>query len=442
MDRLTKYIDGTSIAIFRIGFGLIMLWELIYFVRIDFVKIFLTQPKVQFPYEFASFLKPLPEPVLNLLVMVLMLCCVFIIIGRFYKKAMIVFFLGFTYLFLLDKAYYNNHLYLLCLLSFLLIFIPADHRLSFAKKKDKNKPTLYWHLLILKLQLAIVYFYGGIAKLNQDWLFSSEPMATILNQKAQNGFLGDLLVSDGALYFFTYGGVLFDLLIPFLLFIPKTRVFAVICALFFNIMNAWIFSDINIFPYFMMLSLVLFLDVDMIGKYVHNKMFGKQKPSDAPKEVGKLKKPVLIVMAVYFVIQGLLPFRHFLYEGNVDWTGLGQRFAWRMKIQHRTVQNLEFKVLDMQNKVVIPVDLNSYRLNQDQITQLYQDPRASIQLANYLKNRSIRIKGLKDVEVRSDIVVKFNGRQPQSIFDKSVDLSNLDISPFKLNKSINPINKN
>lgn len=49
---------------------------------------------------------------------------------------------------------------------------------------------------------------------------------------------------------------------------------------------------------------------------------------------------------------------------------------------------------------------------------------------------------MKDVEVRSDIVVKFNGRRPQSIFDKSVDLSSLDYSPAQLNKNINPLQNN
>lgn len=443
MKRLTKLIDGTSIAIFRIGFGLVMIWELIYFIRIDFVKIFLTQPQVQFSYEFLSFLKPLPEPILNILVILLLACCFFIVIGRFYRQAMIVFFLGFSYLFLLDKAYYNNHLYLICLLSFLLIFIPADNKLAFSRKKPtEKKPVLYWHLLILKLQLVIVYFYGGLAKLNYDWLVSHEPISTILNSKAQQSFLGDFLTTDGVLYFFAFGGLLFDLLIPFLLFIKKTRIFAVICALLFNIMNAWLFNDINIFPYFMMLSLVLFLDPNKVSDYVRKKLFDKHSKVTTSKEVGIIKKPLLILMAVYFVIQALLPLRHLLFEGNVDWTGLGQRFAWRMKIQQRTTETLDFKVFNMERKVIIPVEVNSYLLNSDQIRLLSLDPRAAIHFAKFLKQRSIKIKGMKVVEVRSDIVVKFNGRPSQSIFDKSVDLSSLDYSPTQLNDNINKLPNN
>ncbi|MFT5238501.1 MAG: vitamin K-dependent gamma-carboxylase, partial [Flavobacteriaceae bacterium] len=181
MKRLGQQIDGTSIAVFRIGFGLIMLWELIYFLRMDFVKVFLIDPKVQFSYEFLSFLKPLPKPILDILIIVLIVCCLLIIIGRFYRKAIIIFCIGFSYLFFLDKAYYNNHLYLVCLLSFLLILIPADNKLSFSKKRsNQKKPIQYWHFLILRIQLALVYFFGGVAKLNYDWLISNQPVRAML----------------------------------------------------------------------------------------------------------------------------------------------------------------------------------------------------------------------------------------------------------------------
>ena len=284
MKRLSERIDGTSLAIFRIGFGVLMLWELIYLLRIDFVKIFLTTPEVQFTYEYFSFLRPLPEILLDILVVLLMVCCFLIIIGKHYRKAMTGFFIGFTYLFLLDKAYYNNHLYLICLLSFLMIFIPADAHFSSGSMTAKSKkPVFYWHLLILRLQLVIVYFYGGIAKLNYDWMVSQQPVRILMQDKAKTSFIGDLLSSEPIIYFFTYGGVAFDLLIPFLLFIPRTRVMAVVLALCFNIMNAWLFNDINIFPYFMMLSLILFLDPSNIAKYIRVKFIGKMSAPQIQK---------------------------------------------------------------------------------------------------------------------------------------------------------------
>jgi len=443
MNKLLGRIDGTSVAIFRIGFGLLLLWELFYFLRIDFVKVFLVDPKIQFTYQYLSFLKPLPKPLLDILIFVLIACCVLIILGRFYKKAMIVFCLGFTYFFLLDKAYYNNHLYLICLILFLMILIPADSRLSFSKKgAQEKKPTYYYHILILRLQLVIVYFFGGIAKLNMDWLVSQEPVRTMLGAKGAKSFLGDLLTNDVAVYFFTYGGLAFDLIIPFLLLIPRTRIFAVFCALIFNMMNAWLFEDINIFPYFMMLSLILFLDTEKVGRFVRKKLFGKKSAAHFSSEKGVLAKPLFVFLGIFFLIQLLVPFRHLMYKGNVDWTGQGQRFAWRMKIQHRQLEHMEFKVWDLKTKTIYPVEFGVYGLNQDQINVIAYDPSAVVQFAKFLKKHCKENKGMDEVYVKSKLIVSFNGRPAQPIFGEDVDLASIGDSPSQLLKYIKPLVKN
>ena len=372
MKKLGQEINGTSIAIFRIGFGLFMIWEILYFMRIDFVNVFLINPKVQLYYEFIPFLKPLPKALMDVLLVGLLIASILITIGKYYRKAMIFFCIGFTYVFLLDKAYYNNHLYLVCLLSFLMVFIPADHKLSFTKNKsDQDNPVRYWHLLILKLQLVFVYFFGGIAKLNSDWLIAKQPTLTILKNKANDSIFGSLLTSDFMTYFVTYGGLVFDLCIGFLLFIPRFRIAAIGAALFFNITNAWLFDDINIFPYMMIMALVLFLNPDKVASYINKKLFDKR--ASIPKSTDHttpIKKTILIGLAAYFLIQLALPLRHVLFPGNVEWTGHGQRFAWRMKIQYRKVDTLEFKVWDIKKKIIYPIDFRSYGMNQDQINAL------------------------------------------------------------------------
>ena len=42
-----------------------------------------------------------------------------------HPSSITLFFLGFTYWFVLDRTQYLNHFYLICLVSFLMIFIPA-----------------------------------------------------------------------------------------------------------------------------------------------------------------------------------------------------------------------------------------------------------------------------------------------------------------------------
>ncbi len=443
MKKLGNIIDGTSISLFRIGFGIVLLWEIIYWLRIDFVKIFLTNPQVQFYYEFVPFLKPLPEGILTFLVLGLLVASIFIIIGKYYKVAMSFFFIVFTYIFLLDKAYYNNHLYLVSLISFLMIFIPADHKLSLSKKgKYLDNPTRYWHLLILKLQLVLVYFFGGIAKLNSDWLISKQPTLTILSKKAQDSLLGSFLTTDFMIYFVTYGGLIFDLCIGIILFIPKFRKIGIIGALFFNITNAWLFDDINIFPYMMMMALVLFLDPHEVGSYINKKLFNKRTYVIQNKEFNPIKKVSLIAISLYFLIQLGLPLRHLLFKGNPEWTGHGQRFSWRMKIQYRKVDILEFKVWDINKKIIYPIDFRSYRMNQDQINALGYYPKAALQFAQFLKNHSRTNKGMDSVQVKSKVKVSLNGRPAQYMFDPDKDLASLKINPFDQTNWVEPLKNN
>src|SRR5258707_5572799 len=94
-----------------------------------------------------------------------------IAVGFHYRISTILFFLGFTYVFLLDESRWLNHFYLVSLVSFLLIFVPAHRAFSLDARRrphirSSTVPT--WSLWLLRAQIAIVYLYGALAKLNGD----------------------------------------------------------------------------------------------------------------------------------------------------------------------------------------------------------------------------------------------------------------------------------
>jgi len=104
-----------------------------------------------------------------------------IALGLFYRIALVSFFLTYGYIFLLEKTFYNNHHYLFLLVTFLLIFVDAHRCFSLdalRKEKEEIKTVPHWHILILRAQIFIVYFYAGIAKLHKDWL-SGKVVSTI-----------------------------------------------------------------------------------------------------------------------------------------------------------------------------------------------------------------------------------------------------------------------
>ena len=98
--------------------------------------------------------------------------------GFYYRVSTVLLCLGFIHIFLAEKGAFQNHFYLLCLLSLLMIFLPAHRAFSIDALRGRvahSATAPVWTLWLLRGQVALVYFYGGVAKLNADWL-QGEPM--------------------------------------------------------------------------------------------------------------------------------------------------------------------------------------------------------------------------------------------------------------------------
>lgn len=435
-------VPATALGLFRIIFGSLMIWEMIYFLRIEFVDIFLISPCTAMNYPFLSWVEPLPAPVMTGLVYLLLAAAVLITIGKWFRWAMLFFFVGFTYLFILDQAYYNNHLYLICLISFWMSFLPMDAALSIDKGSRKTVPAATY--AILRFHLVLVYFFGGISKLNPDWLFHHEPVKQILSRAT---LLPDLLGEQLATWLLVYGGIGFDLLAGFLLLYRPTRKIGLAAAITFNVLNAIIFDDINIFPFFMLGSLLLFLEPSTVHawfpeKKVSRKAKRKQTTKSAAPAASShlgLRAPHDLVQKffiAYIIFHCIWPFRHVAIPGEVDWTGQGQLFSWRMKIQTRSTKQLDFEILDYRTKTIIPTDLDAYFMNFDQRRAMAMYPPLLHQMAEFLGDSAARKFKHHDVGVRAKVQVSFNGRAAQYVVDPELDLYKTTYKPWGRNEWI------
>lgn len=438
---LHKPVPAYRLAIFRMVYGAFMLWEIGYLFAIDFVGKFLTGPEILFPYDGFGWMPLLPGPALWLLIFVLGLACLALIAGWAYRPAALVLGFGFGYLFFLDKSIYNNHLYLLILLAFQLYFIEGDRVLAVQArdKKDGITTVPYWMYFLLMAQVFIVYFYGGLAKLNSDWLLHQQPALELLKQ---GSFFSDLIGIPAAAFILVWGGLIFDLVIGFLLFWRRTFWLAVAGVVFFNVMNSQLFDDINIFPYFMLTSLILFAP----DNWIQEQVLKRWPAPPAPKKTGKtapvLPAPsprIVLWLSIYFGFQLLFPFRHLLVPGNADWTMEMQRFSWRMKVQHRSHDALAFRVMDYSSQTIYPVDLRTFKLNTDQIKLLSNDPAAAWRFAVYLRKFFEKQRRGARLGVQANVRVGMNGRAPQHVFNPEFDLGNAKRSIWGRNDWILPL---
>lgn len=440
VTRLRRYlarpVDGASVATFRICFGVIMVWLMAMYLHKGVVRHYVGR-LFHFTYELFPFVHPWPGQWMYLHFGVLALAAAGIALGFFYRLSALVFAVGYTYVFLLDKAHYQNHLYLLCLVSFLLFLTRAHGCASldawlFPEARSRTVP--FWQLLLLRAQVGIVYFYGGIAKLNVEWL-SGDTLEVYFSRNPSLGLAGPLMRSgwdQWVTYFLAHGGTLFDLSIPFALLWKRTRLAACFLVLFFHITNGLIlYNNISIFPLLMICATVLFLEPDAPRRFIYrlDKQLNPNKPlltPQSPPPEGPAGPPAPIAwgttafLGLYLAVQFLVPFRHFLYPGDVNWTEEGGRFAWRMK-SVETLGDCRFEVIDPREgrtRYVNPHD----ELTAWQAAVMRSHPDMILQYAHHLAEKFRTDDGRKPV-VHAIAWKQLNRRPLVDFIDPNVDLA-------------------
>jgi vitamin K-dependent gamma-carboxylase len=416
-SKMLEEVNPSSLGLFRILIGFILFIQTVSFMSDDFVTKNFVDSNIRFKFSNFEFLEPLSEQGMNLLLFAMMIASIFIMLGRFFKIATAFFGLAFTYLWLLDKSYFNNHYYFISLLVLLLFISNAD---AWGSLKGKNKKATipYYQVFALKAQIFLTFFIAGINKINYYWMVKHQPMKHILEAKAElNGY--DWLNSSFFTGFFSWSGLLFDLSIGFLLWIPKTRRLGVLMFIVFNLLNYWLFHDIGeigIFPFLLLACIPIFLDPIKTSKKLEWLVPNKTKITSK-----STSKPILVyILSGFLVLQLVLPFRHVLYEGHVDWNGLGQRFSWRMKIMYKEV-DMHFYLVEEGKTDKLEVNLGNF-LNDKQYTNLMYYPDFIPIVAQYIKKVGVE-KGLKNPKVLADFKVGFNGNKKMILVDPEADLS-------------------
>ncbi len=415
-------IDIAPIAFFRVLFGAVMFWEAARYFRYGWIRLKYIEPAHHFTYYGFDWVRPWPGSGMYVHFAVLALLAACITIGLFYRLSTILFFFAFTYVFLLEQAAYLNHLYLVCLLSFLSVFIPAHRDWSvdaLLRPSLRSETVPAWTLLALRAQLAIVYIYGGLAKLNADWLHG-EPMRMWLAHEADRfGRFAALLTGEPAVVFFSFGGLLLDLLIVPLVLWRRTRIPAIAAAAAFHVLNNSLLFRIGIFPWLMLGATLLFLPVQGWSRLLRGHVRDATAPCpERPRP--RRRRVAVTVLGIHLIVQLLVPLRHFLYPGNVSWTEEGHRFAWHMKLRAKTVASATFIVTDPRTGTTWNADPRD-DLEPWQVSRMLTRPDMILQfchrVADDLRDR------FPGVEVRADVRVSLNGRPPQPMIDPTVNLA-------------------
>lgn len=415
---LFKQVDNSALVVFRVFFGLLITIEAWGAIFTGWIERTLIEPQFTFNFIGFDFLQPLPGNGMLWYYGVMGVFGIFVMLGFKYRLSMLAYGLMWASVYLMQKSSYNNHYYLLMLLCFIMVFLPAHRWLSIDVWKNKalrkiSMPRWVW--LCIVGQLWIVFTYAAIAKMYPDWLDGTLP-AILMKGKKDYWLVGEFLQEDWIRYAIAYFGLFFDLfIIPALLW-KRTRVPAFFAAVFFHLFNSFIFH-IGIFPYLSLAFSLFFFPSEKINKW----FLFRKKPYYNKGEiiVPEYKKPLVIILSIWFVVQLALPLRHWFFEDNVLWTEEGHRLSWRMMLRSKSGRST-FKVVEKGTTDTIYVNKKEY-LSRKQLRAINSKPDMLWQFAQRLE-KEYEEQG-KEVEVYIDAKVGVNGRPLRRLIDPKVDMA-------------------
>jgi hypothetical protein len=434
-DYLLTPVDGASLAVFRVCFGLLMVCEVWRYWHYGWIADNYITPSYFFSY--LPFVRPWPGNGMYWHCLLLGALGLLIAAGLGYRLAAGLFCLAFSYLFLLDKTQYLNHFYLISLISLLLALVPAHRvwsldRLLARSRAEDTVPR--WSLLVLRAQIALVYFFGGIAKLNSDWL-RGQPIGMWLAERSDLPLIGPLLTLDEAALLFAYGGLAIDLSMGLLLIWRRTFWLGALLALLFHLLNAQLFN-IGIFPAFMIATLALFLRPDWPRVWWKGPAARPVDTAPAGSSIAPLAvaaggwrrwsaNGLLVLLHLYVLVQLAIPLRHWLYPGDVGWTEEGHRFSWRMKLREKGA-SIALYAADPHTGMSWDIDLEAW-LTQEQIDIMGTHPDMILQFAHHVADQHQAATGVRPI-VTADVIAWLNDRPEQLVIDPTVDLAAQPIS--------------
>jgi vitamin K-dependent gamma-carboxylase len=421
---LGEPVDIASLVAFRVLFGLLMLASVVRFWQRGWIEELYIEPAYHFTYWGFSWVRAWPAWGMYLHFAALAVLALCVAAGLFYRVSIALFFLGFTYVELIDKATYLNHYYLISILAFLMIFLPLHRGWSLDALR---RPALRlgwaprWCLFTVRAQVGLVYFFAGVAKLQGDWLWHARPLSIWLATHGDLPMLGPLLSEPWVAHAASWFGALFDLTIVGWLLWSRTRAVAFALVVAFHVATAELFY-LGMFPWIMIGNALIFFPASWPRRWLPGLPLPAADAPDtwtAARASGR-RALGLGLLGVHFLVQALMPLRHHLYPGNVCWTEEGFRYAWHVMLVEKTGR-VTYHVTEPGTGRRWLVYPHEY-LTSMQEKQMSFQPDMILALAHHIA-RDFAGRGHPGVEVRAEAYVSLNGRPSRLLVDPTVDLA-------------------
>lgn len=458
MDRIRAYISQpisiAPLASFRALFGLVMCVGVLRFMQNGWIHALYVEPTFFFKYYGFEWVQPMGAPAMYAVFVLMALSALGIGLGAYYRLSAVTFFLTWTYVELLDVTNYLNHYYFVSIAAFLLILVPAHRAFSvdvWRKPAIAVAMVPRWVVGIFRLQMGIVYFFAGLAKVQSDWLLRAQPMRIWLPSRSHFPVIGWLFQKTWVAFAMSWMGCIYDLSVPFLLMWRKARPWAYAVVVAFHLLTWWLFP-IGMFPFIMIAGGLIFFPGAVHARW-QARLMGLLRwrgmaadgaahldasPAAPGNPVGTASKtlataasatwvphrwavPALaLVIGLHFTLQVALPFRYLLYPQDLFWHEQGFRFSWRVMLMEKSGY-ATFHVRDPRTGRRDVVHNSDY-LTLQQERMMSTQPDLILQYAHLLA-ADYRRQGIADPQVYAEVYATLNGSGSRLLIDPNVDLA-------------------
>lgn len=412
--------ESASLAAMRILLGLLVSFGAARFIAYGWIERFFGKPQYFFHFWGFDWIEPLSVSGLTALFYALVGLGLCISAGLLYRPAIILTFIIFTYIELLDVTNYLNHYYLVSLLTLLFCFLPANASYALDNKLWRRQARAHipaYLLWLLRAQVGLVYFNAGLAKLSTDWLIHAQPLNIWLNARTDTPIIGPLLAYWPTALAMSWAGFLFDTTIAAFLLWPKSRHLAYLALITFHLLTGQLFN-IGLFPLIMIACAPIFFDPGW-----PRRLRSKPKPpTPAPFAPSTKHHIAMLIAALWVCIQGLMPLRAHLYGGDPLWHEQGMHWSWRVMVREKN-GSVTYRVKLSPDAKPFYVSPSRY-LTDYQEREFSGQPDMILQLGQHI-GRSFITQGHPDTQLYVDAIVSLNGRPAQPLIDPHVDLMQL-----------------